>query len=81
MKKVVVASASWCPQCGPFKKRLDAAGVAYIECDVDDPANLSFVHRMNVRGLPTTFVFDEWEELIGVVVGVDVKKVEELLSE
>ena len=35
MSKLVLASASWCPSCGPAKLALTAAGVDYDVLDVD----------------------------------------------
>lgn len=80
MKKVVVVSASWCPQCGPFKKALENAGIEFETLDADDARNEEYLKTAGVRGLPTTLVF-EGEVRIGSVVGNHVPKVKELLNQ
>jgi thioredoxin-like negative regulator of GroEL len=49
-------SAEWCPNCKPFKKSLDDAGVKYDLYDVDDESVHNVVNHYNVRGLPTTII-------------------------
>lgn len=80
MKKVIVVSASWCSQCGPYKKALEQAGIEYQSFDADNPDNEQFLMERGVRGLPTTLVYDGGVH-ISTVVGNNVPKVKELLSE
>lgn len=79
MKGVMVVSASWCSQCGPYKRALDQAGIEYEEQDADDPENEALLKILGVRGLPTTIVFDGEIE-VGRVVGNNVPKLRELLA-
>lgn len=79
MKTVVVVSASWCPQCGPYKKMLQSAGIAFQEFDADSPLNQEFLLSLGVRGLPTTFIY-EGKEIVATVTGNNAKKVQELLG-
>lgn len=80
MNKVVVVSASWCSQCGPYKKALERAGIEFESLDADDSANEAYLLKMGVRGLPTTIVLDG-EVVVGTVVGNNVPKLKELLGE
>lgn len=79
MKTVIVVSASWCSQCGPYKKALDQTGIKYETKDADAPENEAQLTLLGVRGLPTTIVFDGEIE-VGRVVGNNVPKVKELLG-
>lgn len=79
MNKIIVVSASWCSQCGPYKQALDKAGISFESMDADDPDNEMFLHEMGIRGLPTTIVF-KGETHLGNVVGNNVPKVKELLN-
>lgn len=80
MKKVVVVSASWCSQCGPYKRALEQAGIEFQSLDADDPENAELLQTVGVRGLPTTLVFDSGP-LIGTVVGNNIPKLKELLND
>lgn len=79
MKQVMVVSAAWCSQCGPYKRALDQAGIGYETQDADDPENEELLKMLGVRGLPTTIVFDGEIE-VGRVVGNNVPKLKELLG-
>lgn len=80
MKKVVVVSASWCSQCGPYKRALESAGIEFQSFDADNPDNEQFLMERNVRGLPTTLVYEGGIH-IGTVVGNNLPKLKELLND
>jgi len=80
MISVSVVSASWCSQCGPYKRALEQAGIEYGTIDADHPDNEKFLHAHGVRGLPTTIVYKD-NVLLGSVVGNNIPKLKELLND
>lgn len=56
---IVVFSAMWCPTCGPHKDALTRKGVEYVVCDIDEDPDRAAAN--NIRGLPTTILYDEEE--------------------
>lgn len=80
MKKVVVVSASWCSQCGPYKRALEQAGIEYENLDADAPENEKLLSQLGVRGLPTTIVFDGEIEL-GRTTGKNITMLLEYLND
>lgn len=79
MRKVVVVSASWCGQCGPYKKALEQAGIEFEVCDADAPENEALLTKLGVRGLPTTIIYVDGAVAV-TLAGAQVKKLQELLS-
>ena len=77
MVDVVVYSAQWCGQCKPFKQSLSAAGVEYLEVDVD--AYPEKAAEKGVRSLPTTLIMNG-DLVEATVIGNNTKKVIELLG-
>ena len=78
MKEVVVFSASWCGQCGPFKKALEQQGVMFENVDVDEQEDK--VAEIGIRGLPTTIILEDGVE-VKRISGNKVKEVMEALGE
>lgn len=78
--KVKVVSASWCSQCGPYKKQLQSQGIEFENLDADDSSNMELLSSLGVRGLPTTLVYNN-DELIGMVAGNKIEDVKELLND
>lgn len=63
MKDIVikVVSASWCGQCGPYKKQLEQSGIEFENIDADDESNMELLKSLGVRSLPTTLVYKNGE--------------------
>jgi len=62
-KEVLVFSAVWCGNCGPWKEYLDSQGVEYTSVDVDSQEGMKLAQQHRVRGIPTTVILRD-----GVVV-------------
>lgn len=91
----VVFSASWCNTCGPFKRKLEAQGIPFLNAQMDQPVGVGLsIHTgwsegadimdiasaMCIRSLPTTLVFDENKELVASIVGSNVEAVKVALK-
>ena len=76
--KVYVWSASWCPQCGPFKEALTQRGVDFEVQDAD--ALQDEAVRIGIRSLPTTVFLDDNGEEMHRIPGNNVAKVMEYLQ-
>ncbi len=76
---VKVVSASWCGQCGPYKKQLGSQGIEFENLDVDESSNMELLSSLGVRGLPTTLIYKNGE-LIGMVAGNKIEEVKELIN-
>lgn len=77
MKKVQVWSATWCPQCGPFKDGLTRNGVQFEVMDADELQDEAV--KLGIRSLPTT-VISENDEEIARIPGPHLAKVMEVLQ-
>lgn len=64
---IVVFSAMWCPTCGPHKDALTRKGVKYTVCDIDEDPDRAAAN--NIRGLPTTIIYDDEENELARWVG------------
>ncbi|WP_226530189.1 glutaredoxin domain-containing protein [Metabacillus niabensis] len=76
MKKIIVYSQPSCPPCQVVKQFLDHHNITYIDKDisVDKDAWNTLVEDLQSSSTPTVTVGDE------VVIGFDLKKLEELLG-
>ncbi len=76
MKKVIVYTQPSCPPCQVVKKFLDHYNITYIEKDVsvETSARKVLVEDLHSTSTPTVTVDDQ------VVIGFDLKKLEELLD-
>ena len=68
-KKIVVVSASWCVNCGVLKDILTRNEIVYRVIDADENLGMSFCKEMNVRSLPTTFIYED-DKIVKVINGV-----------
>ena len=73
-KKIVVVSASWCGQCRVLKDLLTRNEVVYHVINADEDSGMSFCKEMNVKSLPTTFIYED-DKIVKVINGV--KNIEE----
>lgn len=59
-KRATVFSASWCGPCKAYKPHVDAVkaeGYDIQKVDIDENADLA--SKANVRGVPTTIIYDD----------------------
>ena len=68
-KKLVVVSSSWCSQCKVLKDLLTRNEVVYHVVDADEDLGMTFCREMNVRSLPTTFIYED-DKIVKVINGV-----------
>jgi hypothetical protein len=57
MKRIVLASASWCGPCSALKSRIAKEGLSIEIEDMDD--NPDFFKNFNIRSVPQLVVFNE----------------------
>ena len=77
MKKVQVWSASWCPQCGPFKDNLARKGIEFEVLDADELQDKAV--ELGIRALPTTVIIEDGNE-VARIPGPNLAKVMEALQ-
>ena len=67
MKKVVVASAPWCQNCGTVKQLLKNKGIQFTEVNIAQ--DMEYAKRYHIRTVPTTLVFSgtEVKQFNGIV--------------
>lgn len=53
---LTVYSASWCGNCEPFKKQLDALGIKYKVTDLDSDEGIVEAQQYNIRSLPAVVI-------------------------
>lgn len=66
--KLMVFSAGFCSQCGPYKKNLTEAGIEFEVVDADDDDKQDLFAEYGVRGLPTSVFLKDGvvvEKLVG----------------
>lgn len=75
--KIVVVSAAWCSGCTSLKSTFDREQIPYTVIDADEEFGMEFCRTNGVRSLPTTFIYNEQNELIKTIIGL--KPTEEYL--
>lgn len=93
-KSVVVFNAPWCNTCGPFKKQLEEAGIAYESAPLDGTVDsgvaeafgvsegltvMALAATYHVRSLPTTIIMEN-KQVVDIVVGSKLQEVKNALS-
>ncbi len=76
MNKIVV-STSWCSSCSVLKATFDREQIPYTVIDADTEDGMEFCRTNGVKSLPTTFIYNEQNELIKTIIGL--KPTEEYL--
>ena len=59
MKKVVVASAPWCQNCGTVKQLLKNKGIQFTEVNIAE--EMEYAKQYRIRSVPTTLVISDIE--------------------
>ncbi len=78
MKKLVLASATWCAPCQGLKSRLQSASmidrVEFKDADID----VAFFKEHNIKSVPRLLVFDN-DEVVDIIQGADdiIKRIKE----
>lgn len=82
---VIQWSASWCAPCRMIKPKveqlsnqLDVKDVKFIYLDTEQFADYS--ENMDIRSLPTFSLFDSKQNVIGQVVGADLRGVLDMIN-
>jgi thioredoxin-related protein len=93
-KTAVVFSATWCSTCGPFKRKLEAQGVPFLNAQMDKEVSaglsvatgweegqdiMDIAKVFSIKSLPTTFIF-QGKEVIARVIGSDIEAVKAALK-
>lgn len=76
---IKVVSASWCGQCGPYKKQLEQSGIEFENIDADDESNMELLKSLGVRSLPTTLVYKNGDTF-SLLVGNKISELKEILG-
>lgn len=79
-KEIIVFSAAWCSQCGPWKKMLEEKGIEYTPIDVDSEDGMVQAQEYQVRALPTTIILRDGY-LERKIVGTQMKELNSLKEE
>lgn len=80
MKEVLVFSAEWCSNCGPWKEMLDKKGIEYVGIDADSEEGMAKAQQYQVRALPTTLILRDGY-LERKIVGTQLKELDKLKEE
>lgn len=74
VKKIIKFSATWCGPCRVYRKTFEAVSnmekykdVEFIELDADD--NEEEFENYNIKGVPTTALLDENDNVISTISG------------
>ena len=78
-KEVVVVSAAWCGNCGVLKDALTRSGIVYKVIDADSEEGMAFCRENGVRGLPTSFIYEDGE-IVKTVIGNKFQEIKEGLE-
>lgn len=76
-----VVGAKWCQQCGPYKQKLKAAGVDFIEIDADNPDFQHQIAAWGVRSIPATIIEIDGVVKEKVIGNVSVNALQEVIAE
>lgn len=64
---IEIFSAHWCSECAVVKRALTAAGVDYIERDIDNQDVMIQAKELGIRGIPVTRILVDGEVVESVV--------------
>ena len=76
--KLIVYSGEACASCSMLKERLRGEFIPFEERNVLQ--HMAEIRALNVRGVPTSVVLDDNEEVVGVVVGNKLDEIKELIK-
>lgn len=76
--KLIVYSGDGCGACTTLKERLKGEFISFEERNVLQ--HMAEIRALQVRGIPTSVVLDDNEEVVGVVVGNKLDEIKELIK-
>ena len=76
--KLIVYSGEGCSSCVTLKERLKGEFISFEERNVLQ--HMAEIRALQVRGIPTSVVLNDNEEVVGVVVGNKLDEIKELIK-